>query len=878
MQARLLTRAALLVTLMATSCHPNACWFPPEFPVGEPTFTLTSNNADFPIASVDVLLDDEGVPHIFGDNDVDLAYALGFMHGRDRQFQMYSFRLALFGRLAELQGEGEVDSDKAARLITYAVDEQVANLSGREHDLLEAYAAGANDGAAFAGPSMEMVFTGGVWEPWAPRDSIAIVRFFAWDLSTVGMYGELARVTIANRLDEDDPRRAELMQSVWTGGTPVVRGDEHSGLTGFDYPWAGEELPIAPRPQMPAHLSRKVAKDHPAAGKRPTEARPSWLNRMQGAFRLPLASGASNVWAVHGSAMSNGVPAHAHDPHLAHRTPGLFYLAHLESEGMLAAGASVPGAPGILLGHGRHVAWGTPVSNADSVDMVRITPVEGREDEAYWLDGEEVAFERLEQVYKLGFDDNAETVTETWLITEFGPVLPPAWQYLHDEGEMYAMMWPGHRPIEGSGEIVTSLWDLAKSNNLEEAEAAIQKLTSPAITMGMAFDDGTIAYRISGDLPVRRSAEPPWLPRDGTRRQARWAGRLPKEYKPQLTNPARNYYVAANQRIVGQGGPSWEVVGIEGDHPFRAMRITELLDEGLADGEMTPDEVFAIQQDSTSVFARETAPIYGEHCPDDIDGFERWQVTAFCDAIRSFDGFYSTDSTGAVPYRRLDEAFRTEVLKEPLGEEVAFRLRNMAMIQTTIFRALLATAEGDEPAIFDLPETVQWDGPGVFMARATKVAMELMVADGLDFNSDNWTWGDFHYREPKGVLRAIPAIGGSWVSERRPEMGCWRCPRAERGKEAQSSPEDIGDAREGRTPTHEIQGGAVLRIHSIMSDPPVVKVVNDLGQSGAFGHPTSEIAYDRWQNNDPAQLAVSREDVESRESGRVTLVPAAGGE
>ena len=162
MQARSLTRAALLITLTATSCHPGSCWFPPEFPVGEPTFTLSSNDSNYPTEEVEVVFDDEGVPHIYGGSDTDLAYAIGFIHGKDRQFQMYSFRLALFGRLAELQGEGEVSSDQAARLITYAVDEQVANLSAREHDLLEAYAAGANDGAAFAGPSLEMVFTGAV--------------------------------------------------------------------------------------------------------------------------------------------------------------------------------------------------------------------------------------------------------------------------------------------------------------------------------------------------------------------------------------------------------------------------------------------------------------------------------------------------------------------------------------------------------------------------------------------------------------------------------------------------------------------------------------------------------------------------------------------
>jgi penicillin amidase len=153
---------------------------------------------------------------------------------------------------------------------------------------------------------------------------------------------------------------------------------------------------------------------------------------------------------------------------------------------------------------------------------------------------------------------------------------------------MYALMWTGHDPIEGSGQLLTGIWDVGRAENVEQATAAIQKVTSPAINWTLAFDDGTIAYRVGGDVPVRRSAEPASWPRDGSWSRAGWAGRLPAEYKPQLDNPDSGYIVVANQQIVDPTGPAWEVFQFMGARPWRALRIDERLVELIEAGPRRP--------------------------------------------------------------------------------------------------------------------------------------------------------------------------------------------------------------------------------------------------------------------------------------------------
>src|SRR5207244_882013 len=109
---------------------------------------------------------------------------------------------------------------------------------------------------------------------------------------------------------------------------------------------------------------------------------------------LPMGGGpgVSNAWVVSGARSSTGKPLLANDPHLFPRLPSVFYETHLTAGSELnVAGASAPCAPGIIIGHNRHIAWGITASMADVQDLYveRIDPGDPRRTEfaGHWETG-----------------------------------------------------------------------------------------------------------------------------------------------------------------------------------------------------------------------------------------------------------------------------------------------------------------------------------------------------------------------------------------------------------------------------------------------------------------------------------------------------------
>ena len=64
---------------------------------------------------VDILRDENGVPHIFAANDEDAYVALGYVHAQDRLWQMEMTRRLGAGRLSEIFGEATVPIDRYSR-------------------------------------------------------------------------------------------------------------------------------------------------------------------------------------------------------------------------------------------------------------------------------------------------------------------------------------------------------------------------------------------------------------------------------------------------------------------------------------------------------------------------------------------------------------------------------------------------------------------------------------------------------------------------------------------------------------------------------------------------------------------------------------------
>lgn len=757
-----------LVALLLCSCHPLSLYSPPALPA-----KLEVGAA----SKVEILLDERGIPHIYGQTLPDVSFGLGFMHGRDRLFQVLLLRNASQGRLTELFGEKLLDTDRRLRLVAWGLDAHLAALADLDRRILEAYAAGLDAGARHAGQSAEMALLRVEVPRFTARDALSIMRLQAWQLG-VDHLDELVRYRLLELLPEGDGRRAFIDAPVSSGGVSITGSGE-----GRD---------------------------------------PLWSLSISG------APAASNSWAVDGAHTRSGHAVLSNDPHLDHSAPGVFYLAHLETSDFTAAGATLPGAPVVVIGHGRKAAWGMTSSFADAQDLLRIAVPKGRDD-VYSLDGELVPFERVEQSFVVG----GKTITETWRATRFGPLLPEGYPGVRPDDPL-AMTWGGFVAAENS-EVVSGFVGLAAARNLDEATRAVEKVRGSGQNVVLAFTDGSIAYRLAAFAPRRPPGENGRLPRDGSKSANGFAGFLPAAERPSVDAPASGYVVTANQRVIGDQDPRTGSIGTTAVSHSRAYRIRQRIEALLArpGGKATADELLAIQQDVQSAEARWYVAKLAALCPTE-------QEPQLCEAVRKFDGNFAKDSWGALPYLFLVRALGLEVTRS-LGveEKLVEPVTSTLPIHNAVGRALL----------WPEPQTLI---DRALVARAAKNAHHQLVERAGPLPSQ-WRYGKLHTLQLSGPLARAPLFGGYFEGPPREQSGDGSTVRAEGGV--------------------PVKHGACLRMLVELSDPPVGRFTIDTGESG---HPNDEHwmdQYEDWNVGTPRVLPTRRSDVEAAARSRIELLP-----
>ncbi|CAM5261878.1 hypothetical protein STANM309S_03330 [Streptomyces tanashiensis] len=160
-------------------------------------------------ADVDVKRDANGVPQIYADNETDLFRAQGYVQAQDRFYEMDVRRHVTAGRLSEMFGASQVDTDAFLRTLGWrrvAQEEYDKVLSPETKKYLQAYAEGVNAYLKDRAPkeiSVEYAALGltndYTIEPWTPVDSVAWLKAMAWDLRG-NMQDEIDRSLMTSRL------------------------------------------------------------------------------------------------------------------------------------------------------------------------------------------------------------------------------------------------------------------------------------------------------------------------------------------------------------------------------------------------------------------------------------------------------------------------------------------------------------------------------------------------------------------------------------------------------------------------------------------------------------------------------------------------------
>ena len=633
-------------------------------------------------APVEIIRDRYDIPHCFAESAGDALFALGYVQAQDRLWQMQWSRRAALGRLSEVTGPQALPVDRLTRTLGFgrAAESAWAQTPPAQQQQLAPYIAGVNAALARAPRPFEAQVLGDRIGPWQASDSVA--------------WGKLLSCLLA-------PAWEQQLIRAW-----IVQAAGLDALRELDPPFDHDTI------------CRGASRCAPYG----ELAEPLLAAARTASDLLGLQQGASNNWAVDGRRTVDGAPLFACDPHLNPVAPPHTYFVHLQCPEFNAAGASVPGLPGIVWGFNDHIAWGpTAALMAMSVAVVEQLSDDGSQ--SLTPDGWADLSERSETIRVRGHDDEQLVVRES----VNGPLVDSVLANRADFGGQRTIALHSRilAPRHGGGGIANML----AARNWDEFSAAAGDMADFNLCFAYA-DRERVGLRVSADVPrgdmaALRFPAAGWEPPE---RGGAPIAAVSGDELPHVIDPPGGVVASANAPLMPVSDSQF---GAEYLDPARAARIREQLDEL---GPHTPDTFAAIQADRVSRPLRE----FARHVPDD--------------SLVGWDGEMAADSVEAAVVAATLIEYRRAELTEILGPDAQDLLGPLLAIPTLDIFAARATTWALGRIASD-PDAAR---PKLAAAHQRALAV-LERRFGPDRST--WTWGRCRPLVLKHGLADAPVIG-----------------------------------------------------------------------------------------------------------------------
>ena len=672
-------------------------------------------------APVDVYRDDFGVPQVYAGNVHDLFFTQGYLHAQDRFWQMDFWRHIGAGRLAEMFGESQLDTDRFLRTLGWrrVAQQELDGLDATSLALLLAYSEGVN--AYLAGHSggqlsleyavLRLINAGYAVEPWTPLDSMTWAKVMAWDLGG-NLDSEIERAILLKTLT---PQQVSELTPPYSAAMPVTVPGFTVGKAPSPQETVGRlpEYLVASLPALQV-LDRRLADLHGFIGK-------------------PGTGLGSNNWVLSGERTSTGMPILANDPHLGAQMPSIWYEIGLhcaprgEACNYDVTGFSFAGAPGVIIGHNDRVAWAFTNVGPDVQDLY-IEKVNPENPNQYEVDGGWVDMQVYQETLQVS---GGEPVELTVRATRHGPVISDT--YLPEDFTetagidlpqpyVIALRWTALEPSNP----FPAIWRLDRAQNWEDFRESAREFPVPSQNLLYADVDGNIGYQMPGDVPIRADGDGT-LPVPGWTSEYEWTGYIPFEELPFAFNPPEGYILTANNAVAGPEYPY--LISAEFDHGYRARRVVEMIEA--APGPIDNAYIQSMQGDNKDLSAEFLVPILLEiPLATDEQELARQLLTGW-------DYQAHMDSPAAALYAVFWKKLLAATFQDDLPEDYwpGGGSRWFAVLQNLVLQP-------DSPW-WDIQTTAPVEGRDqVFMQAFVSALDELYQTQGKD--PSKWNWGDLH--------------------------------------------------------------------------------------------------------------------------------------
>jgi penicillin amidase len=671
-------------------------------------------------APLNISRDALGSAVLQGNNSLDLARGLGFVHAQERFFEMDLTRRSAAGELSALFGEVALERDQTRRThrLRARLTERLAQLPADEQALLQAYSSGVNSGlAALHLRPWQYLLLRAEPQGWQPVDSLLVIGEMFWMLQGSSMDAGFERSQLRERtgdvlFDWLNPRGGR-----WDA---ALDGNTMAAL----------QLP------SPAQLDLRRAN-----GSQPSSP------PLSSASAEEVVIG-SNNWAVAGSRTGHGGAMLANDMHLGLAVPSIWYRAQLELTGasnnaqpLRAAGLTLPGLPALVVGSNGAVAWGFTNAYGQWFDWIKLPASIAPERLRRFQENIAVKGGAARPLEVLEFD-GAPVVREVQ--GQPGPAGQP--------NERYALRWIAHQ-----GEAFNlKLAQMLQAQTADAAALIAQASGMPHQNILIADSAGNIVWTVAGRLWSQ-----PGIAQSYARFQSAVAEPLPAhtwltpaDY-PLLKNPSDGQLWTANNRQLG--GAAAEAIGDGGfDLGARAQQIRDRLSQTARFDEAS---LGAIHLDNEarflSTWSQRLLPLL-ERSPAHREAAQ---------LVQQWNGRADADQVGyrlvrAARLKTLDLLWATwtqPFLATPAAGQLPDEKKRMkwrAQFEYSVSQAL-----DQQPAHLLPPGFANWDA--LLLAQVDASVLDLTMNGKQPLAQA--TWGQHNRSQIQHVLsRAIPALA-QWL-------------------------------------------------------------------------------------------------------------------
>ena len=774
------------------------------------TLSCSSKKSLDLVDKVEVLRDNNGINHIYANNQRDLFFMQGYLAAKDRLFQFEIWRRQATGTVSEIFGEEELERDIGTRLFMFRGDlkEELNHYHDDGYEIITSYTEGVNAyiREVINNPKslpIEFKLLNIKPELWTPADVISRHQGLLGNIEQ-----ELNIGRAVSKIGEEKVKNLQWFHPKY----PELKLDENITEQDLDNDilklYKAFRKPIEFKKE---YLVKKYLKEN--------EPKISFIENEK--YLEDKFSIGSNNWTISGNKTISGYPILANDPHRTIVAPSLRYITHLVAPGWDVIGGGEPEIPGISIGHNGYGAWGLTVFRTDAEDLY-VYDINPKNFNQYWHKGRWYDFKIIKESIPIKGRENFEV---DLYYSVHGPVT-----FIDKERKKgYAVRCGWLEP--GGSPYLASL-RMNQSKSWEEFRDACNYSNIPGENMIWADKEGNIGWQAVGIAPIRNTHSG-LVPVMGDGRYE-WEDYLPIIDKPNIFNPKEDFFATANQNVTPISYDKWNAIGFSWSDPFRGDRVDDILS---SKNKLSMQDMIDLQVDYFSY-----PSVYLIDLLNDVKDKENKflsQYGRYIDLLNNWDNKLLKNSVEAMIYvsweRTIIKSFHEEFVPEEVNELLSVQLYT----------------------IIDQISKMEVNQKKSFLIASFIVSIDKLKTK-FGNNFENWTYGQDEYKHIK-IKHPLEDIVNDSIYNL---LSFKSYPRGGNGYTPNSTSSNLSQS-----------SGASFRVIIDTKDWDNSLATNSPGQSGNPLSPFYRNLYEDWANDKYFNLFYSKEKIKSNLHSREIYYP-----